>query len=126
MPTMTKTTLYLNLLRDAAKGAASPVITYIALGTGTSTPTEAQTSLDAEVFRKKVSSYTNGGNGEVFITGYIGPNDAVGVNIQEVAVYGGNATSALNSGTMLGRALYAYGSKTALASINVQLDETFS
>src|SRR5258708_6888219 len=51
-----------NLFRDASKGAANPKISYVALGTGSTAPTTGDTKLQAEVYRKAISSYTNGAN----------------------------------------------------------------
>lgn len=127
MATIQKTNGWLNLIRDGSAGANNPKITYVALGTGTSTPTAAQTQLDNEVFRKAVTSYTNGATGEIFVSMYLGPTDAVNVDIEEVAFYGGNsATTALNSGVMLARGLWSHNSKTGVESIVFQIDATVS
>src|SRR5260370_42620226 len=110
MPTIsyTYTNAGHNLFRDSTKGAANPAITYVALGTGTNAPTTGDHTLQTEVFRKKVSSYTNGTNpGEVHIDLYLGPGDIVNGAIAEVAFFGGNASSTANSGTMLCRGLYS-------------------
>src|SRR2546423_10277864 len=113
-----------NLLADGMTGADNPKITYFELSTGTSTPTSAQTKLDNAVFRKKVDSFSSGaGVGERIINCYVSQSDAVGVNIEEVAAYGGNsATSAINSGKMLGRARWTKSNKGNLESITLQLD----
>src|SRR2546430_12335794 len=124
--TLTLTTNGHNLLRDALKGTDSAKVLYFALGSGTSTPTSAQTKLDAESFRKAISSTSNGaGTGEALINAYVAPNDAVGANIQEVGVFAGNsANSKANTGVMMGRALWAHNPKTNLESITLQLDMT--
>ena len=115
-----------NLLRNGLTGADSPKIKYFAVGTGTNAPTTSDHTLQSEVFRKAVTSFTNGTNtGETLINVYVAPNDAVNVNIQEVAVFGGNsATSAANSGVMLGRALWSHNPKTNMESVQLQLDMT--
>lgn len=115
-----------NLFRNGATGADNPKIKYFAMGTGTNAPTVNDHTLQAEVFRKAVTSFTNGSNvGEALINVYVAPGDAVGVNIQEVAVFGGNtATSAANSGVMLGRALWSHNPKTNMESLQLQLDIT--
>lgn len=127
MPTLTKTTVGLNFFRNGNRGASSPIISYFAVGSGTSSPTAAQTTLDSEQFRKAVTSYTNGTTGELLVDVYLSPTDAVGVNIQEVAVFGGGSPTA-NSGTMLGRALYTPSTnpKTNTVSIQLHLDLTYS
>jgi len=126
MPTITYTLTNAghNMYRDASKGAASCKVTYAALGTGNTAPTVSDTKLQAEVFRKKISSYTNGTNpGEVIISLYVAPGDAVGVVIAEVAFFGGNASGTKDSGVMLCRGLYSH-TKTNLESITFPLDET--
>ena len=115
-----------NLLADGLTGADNPKATYFALGTGTSTPTSTQTKLDNEIFRKKVSSFSSGVSvGERLINCFISDTDAVGVDIEEVAVFGGNsATSLANSGKMIGRAKWKHNPKGNLESITLQLDAT--
>jgi hypothetical protein len=113
-----------NLLRDGMSGAQNPLISYVALGSSSTTPTAGDTQLNAETFRKKVTSYTNGVTGEVLINMYLAPTDDVGANIQEVGFYGGNATSAANSGTLLAHGLYSHPSKLNTESIQFLLDFT--
>src|SRR5438270_4342460 len=97
-----------NLIRDGLSGANKSLIIYVALGTSSTAPTAADTRLGSETFRKKVTSYTNGATGEIFINMYLAPGDSVGTNIQEVGFFGGNsATSVANSGVLLGRGLYS-------------------
>lgn len=124
--TLTLTTVGHNLLRDALKGVDNAKILYFALGSGTSTPTASQTKLDTETFRKAISSYASGAStGEALINAYIAPTDAVGANIQEVAVFAGNsAKSTANSGIMVGRALWSHNPKLGTESITLQLDIT--
>src|SRR5260221_9719199 len=104
MPTITYTLTNAghNMFRDASQGAASCKVTYFALGTGTNPATTSETKLQQEVFRKRISSYTNGTNpGEIIFSAYVAPGDAVGVGIQEVAWFGGNASATQNSGVLL-------------------------
>jgi hypothetical protein len=124
--TLTLTTIGHNFLRDLLTGADSSQNMYFALGSGTSTPTAAQTQLDNEQFRKKTTSFTNGGStGEALINCFVSDSDAVGNNIQEVAVFSGtSATSASNTGKMLGRALWSHNPKTSTESLQLQLDIT--
>lgn len=127
MTAIQKTNGWLNLTRDGSSGANNPKITYVALGTGTNAPTIGDTQLQTEVFRKAVTSYTNGGTGEVIVSMYLGPNDAIGADIEEVGFFGGNAaTSALNSGILLARGLWSHNPKTGVESIVFQIDETVS
>lgn len=121
------TNVGLNMYRSASAGNATPLVSYVALGTSNITPTAADTRLGNEVFRKAVSSYVDGTTGIEYISLYIAPSDAVGVNIAEIAFYGGGTASlAPNSGTMLARGLYSHPSKTNLESIQAQLALTFT
>jgi len=83
MPTIstTKTTIWLNLTRDGLAGFDNSKITYIAIGSGTTEPSASDTQLVAETFRKAVTSYTAGGNGELLVSVFLGPSDAVGFDI---------------------------------------------
>jgi hypothetical protein len=121
---ITITNAGLNLIRDGMKGADNSLISYVALGTGNTSPTTSDTSLQTEVFRKAVTSYVNGSTGEITIILYIAPNDAIGVVIAEIGFFGGNsASSAANSGVLLARGLYSH-TKTNLESIQAQIDFT--
>ncbi len=126
MPTITYTYTNAghNLLRDGTSGANNPKVTYIALGTSGTAPAIGDTKLGAEVFRKAVTSYTNGTTGEVIFSGYIAPGDAVGVAIAEVGWFGGTSAGAgANTGVLLAHGLYAH-TKTATESIQISLDFT--
>lgn len=124
-PGIVITSAGLNLLRDSLNGAATPKITYVALGTSNALPQTSDTLLGNEVFRKKVTSYTNGANpGETLINMYLAPGDAVGTNIQEVGFFGGSSASSLpNSGVLLAHGLYSH-TKQGVESIQFQLDFT--
>jgi hypothetical protein len=124
---ITKTTDGLNLLRDGGSGANNPLITYVALGTSNATPLASDHVLGNEVFRKKVTSFTNGASGELLINMYLAPGDSVGTDIEEVGFFGGNsATSSANSGVLIGHGLYSHNPKSAAESIQFQLDMTIS
>lgn len=129
MPTiaMTKTTGWRNLIRDGMSGANNPKITYVAIGSGTNTPTSSDTQLQTETFRKAVTTYTSGGTGELLISMFLGPSDAVGTDIEEVGLYGGSsATSTPNSGVLIARGLWSHPGKTSSESITLTLDATVS
>lgn len=125
MSSITITNAGLNLFRNGASGTDNPLISYVAIGTGNSTPSASQTKLDVEVFRKAIAGYTNGAStGEILVNGIIGAGDAVGVVIAEVAFFGGSAASATaNSGVMVARGLYSHtkGNET----LQLVLDATF-
>jgi|SRR6185312_6713 len=127
MAAITKTTAGINLLRDGESGANTPVITYFSIGTSATSPTASDTKLGAEVFRKKVSTYANGSSpGEIIVSGQLAGGDAVGVNIAEVAFWGGNATSVKDSGVMIARGLYSHPNKQNNETITFTLDQTIS
>ncbi len=117
---------WLNLLRDSLAGAASPQITYVALGSGTNTPAVTDTALQTEVFRKAVTTYTNGATGEVQISLFLAPGDAIGQNIQEVGFFAGaTASSSPGSGVLVARGLWAHTPKLSTESIVFTLDGLF-
>lgn len=119
--TMTVTDGGLNLARDGYSGANNPKLLYVAVGSGTNTPTNGDTILQTEVFRKVITAYTNGSTGIIIVTLYLAQTDAVGKDIEEIGIFGGNsASAALNSGVLVARALYPHGIKGNAESINLQ------
>lgn len=123
---MKTTNTYVNLLQAAQLGALTDVAPhYVAIGTGSSTPAATDTTLNAEVFRKAVSSIAIGANpGELLITLYLGPADSVGTVIGEVGVFAGASASATpGSGVLMGRALYSH-THTNAESIQLVIDWT--
>lgn len=116
----------LNVIRDSLLDVLNAPITYVAIGTGTTTPTVNDTKLAQETFRKEVTNYAEGASiGEAIITMYLAPSDAVNTTIQEVGFFGGiGATSTVNSGILIARGLYQHTHKnTELIqfSLNVTL-----
>lgn len=123
--TMTITNAGLNLLRDGLSGANNPKLLYIAVGSGTNTPSVGDTALGNELFRKTITAFTNGTNGEVIATLYLAQNDAVGMDIEEVGIFGGgSASTTLGSGVLFARAIYSHGTKANTESINLPCDIT--
>lgn len=123
MAAITITNDGLNLFRDSVSGANKSLISYVALGTSSTPPTVGDHTLGTEVFRKAISSYSNGVNpGEILITLYLGPADAAGVSIQEIGFFGGaTASSAPNTGVLVAHGLYSH-TKGSTESIQIQLD----
>lgn len=116
-----------NMLRDATRGANNPLISYVALGTSSTTPAATDTQLGAEVFRKPVTSYTNVTTGELLVTGYFSSTDAVGINIAEIGFFGGaSASSVANSGVLIAHGLYTLSSKTNIEALQAVLDLTYT
>lgn len=120
---MTKTTGWLNITRDGMSGADNPRVAYVAIGSGTNAPSSGDTQLQTETFRKAVTTYSNGGDGELFVSLFLGPSDAVGYDIEEVGAYAGNAaTTTPNSGVLIARGLWSHPSKSGSESITLTLD----
>ena len=127
MPAIQKTDAGLNLLRDGESGAQNPKITYVAIGSGSATPTAADTKLQNETFRKTVTSYAVGGTGDITVNATLGNSDAVGANIQEVGFFGGNASFTPNTGVLVGRGLFTIGhNKLASESVPFSVEIIFS
>jgi hypothetical protein len=123
--TMLLTDVGLNLLRGAIDGQTTPKITYVALGTGTTPPASSDTKLGNEVFRKAVTSYTDGATGEETAVMFLSPNEANGISITEIGFIGGAATGQPNTGTLFGRALWSH-TKSSQESITFPLDIQFT
>lgn len=113
-----------NFVADMLVNADTAQNVYFALGTGTSATVHNQTTLVNEVFRKTITNWVRGASvGEVLINCFVSDSDAVGDDIEEVAVFFGSSASATsNSGKMLGRALWTHNPKTNQESIQLQLD----
>lgn len=123
--TMTITDAGKNMRRDAYSGANNCKLSYVSVGSGTNTPSSGDTALGNEVFRKAVTAYTNGGTGELLVTLYLAQTDAVGQDIEEIGIWGGNtASTAIGSGVLFARARYSHGTKSGTESINLQCDIT--
>lgn len=126
MPALTITNAGLNLARDVLNGVpgASLAITYVAIGTGTQGSPATATQLAAEAFRKAVASVSNGAAvGEGLINGYIAPTDSAGTVITEIGFFGGSATGAANSGTLIFYGLYSH-THTNTESVQLVADST--
>ena len=122
---VTITNAGLNLIRDAMiNSSISSLVTYAAIGTGTSTPAVTDTSLANEVFRKQITGRAKGANvGECIITMYLSQADAINTNVQEFGFFGGAATGTANSGTLIARGLYNH-THTNQETLTFNLDIT--
>lgn len=125
MATATLTDAGRNLMRDARLGLVTDLkIKQVAIGTSSTVPTTADTTLGAEVFRKPYTSNSRPATGQSTVTLYLAPGDAVSVGIQEVGWFAGaGATGTANSGVMIARGLYAH---TKLPSESIQVDFTLT
>lgn len=127
MPTtpiaMTKTDGWRNVIADGQAGFDNPKITYVAIGSGTNTPSTSDTQLQSETFRKAVTTYTRGGTGELLVSLFLGPSDAIGYDIEEIGAFAGSATTGTpNSGRLVARGLWSHPSKSGSESITLALD----
>lgn len=113
-----------NLIREALRGSGNAQVRYIAIGTSTTTPTNGDHKLGAEVLRKQVTSITDGTTaGEIIASIYIGSGDAVGVTIEEIGAFAGpSATTTRDTGVLIARALWHHADKTLTESVITQLD----
>jgi hypothetical protein len=103
------------------------LVKFVALGSSAADLTPNDSKLGNEIFRKAVSSVTPGANpGELLISLYLAPGDALGKSISEVGFFGGpTATSAANTGTMFARGLFSHSNKNNLESFVFQVDFSF-
>lgn len=115
--TATVTTAGRNLFAAAAAGTDVCQITYVAVGTGNTTPNINDKKLVAESSvsgaRKSIANSGTaaaGTNpGEVLINITLQAPDASNVAIQEIGFFGGkSATSTKDSGVLIARALYSH------------------
>lgn len=127
MATIQKTNGWLNLFQAGTAGTNTIKISYVSLGTGTNAPTQGDTQLQNEVFRKPVTALVTGATGEIIINLYLGPNDAVNVDIEEIGFWAGNSASLTpNSGILVARGLWSHNPKTGIESITFALDAIIS
>ncbi len=126
MPAVQVTNGWRTVLRDIQIGARTTALTidYVAVGTGTTAPTAADTRLAAEIFRKPITQRAAGAAvGEALFTLSLAPQDIPGTTIQEVGWFSGG-TAAANSGTLIARVLYVH-LHTASENLNLQFDATY-
>jgi hypothetical protein len=98
----------LNLLISALAGENDATIKYIALGNDGSTPTNSDTKLGNEFFRKPITKQETG-LGSIITTTYIAPGEANIYTVKEIGWFAGeNATSTKDSGVLIARVLYTH------------------
>jgi hypothetical protein len=115
-----------NFFGDCAAGVDTWKNIYFAIGNGTSSTIHTRTLLDNEQSRKLVTNVIRGaGVGETLFDCFLSDSDAVGLDIEEIAIFAGlTALSSSNSGKMIGRALWSHNPKTSVESLQLQLDLT--
>lgn len=82
------------------------IITYMALGTGTTAPLPANTTLVAEVARKLIATRDEapGATNGIVCTTFFNTSEGNG-SLREAALFGDDASATVNSGTMYARTL---------------------
>ncbi len=120
------TTVGLNMLRNGLYGDVSDFeVKYMAIGSDSTAPTLADTTLGTETFRKARTSQSKPSNGAVKYVQYIAPAEAVGA-IEELGWFAGAAAGAgADSGIMIARVLYSR-TKTNLESLQIERTDTFA
>lgn len=82
--------------------------TYIAVGTGNTAVVDADTTLATEHYRKQVTSRTNDGGdiGAFAVTFNAAEIDASSITIEEVGLFGDDASATADSGLLISRVLF--------------------
>ncbi len=120
------TTVGLNMIRNGLYGDVGDFeVKYMAIGSDSTAPTLADTTLGTETFRKARTSQSKPANGAVKYVQYILPAEAVGA-IEELGWFAGAAAGAgADSGIMIARVLYSR-TKTNLESLQIERTDTFA
>lgn len=95
-----------NSIADGLKGTETNnkgIITYCAMGTGGTAPTEANTSLQTELGRKLISVRSVSGNVATFETFFT--TSEVNGTLLEAGLFGDDASATANSGTLFCRVI---------------------
>lgn len=114
---MVNTTKLLDNAKQVVKQEVISQATHIAIGTGSTTPTPTDTSLENEVYRKERQEYSEE-NDSVIISGWIGTNEANGNTIREIGLF--NADS---NGDLLMRAIIDEIQKTDAIELWIDIEE---
>lgn len=121
LPTVGRTAIAQHLTNVSPTPAAL-VVNYVALGTGTNSPANADTTLQTEVFRNAVASRTNANN-IGYITGFYASTDTNGT-YREVGLFI-NGTGSANTGTLFSRVAVNI-TKTSVQTLTVDYTITIS
>ncbi len=87
----------------AQPGTNKSIITYFATGTGSGTPSEMDTTMFTELFRKLISVVSVSSN-VVYFTTYIATSESNGT-LTEVGLFGDTATGVSDTGAMFAHTL---------------------
>ena len=108
-----------NMVRDFLHGTETDgKIRELALGDDSTPPTDGDTALGNEVFRKAITGQTDTGDGELTTITYVNAGEAVGEDIQEIGWF--------NNIGLVSRVLWAHGVKTGLESFDIERVDTIS
>ena len=111
------TNYFLNDIKDTAINEIIAKTQYIAVGTGTTTATISDTSLDNEILRKARQSYTQNTN-SVVVSMWIGTSEANGSTLSEVGVF-----DASSGGNLLTRDTFTGLTKDNNTEVWIDLEE---
>jgi hypothetical protein len=102
-----------DFIRDRMIGTSAGVMTYMAIGTDSTTPISGDTTLKVESARAAITSSTAGSPSNVTYAATFAPGSGTGT-IQEAGLF--NASS---SGTMLARTTFSSITKNALDTLAI-------
>src|SRR3990167_7746882 len=90
-----------NALTDSTPSPASLLVNYVALGTGTTAPANADTTLQTETYRNAIASRTNSSN-IGYLTGFFSATETSGT-FRECGLFI-EGTASANTGTLFSHA----------------------
>jgi len=114
---MTNTTTFLNTIKSNTQAFVLTKSTYIAAGTGTTTPTAADTALETETVRKARQESTTG-TSDVIVSLFLGTADANGDVLTEVG-----ALDAASVGNLMNHSLITAITKAADTDVWIDIEE---
>jgi len=122
IPLVGKTAI-IRRLRNAATKTNESIITYGAVGTGSSTPVNADTVLDTELERVQVASMSNSDN-VLTVRTFFNTSQANGT-LTEFGLFGEDASASADSGTLFERVLINK-VKTSAKTLTIESQITIS
>jgi hypothetical protein len=99
-------------------------VSYLGIGTGTTTPVVGDTQLTAEYARAPVTSTSALAGAATIQTFFI--RTASAVHIKELGLFGGAVTGAANSGTMFAHALLDYDNSAGTTDLVITWSPTLA
>ncbi len=115
-----------NLSNPSPSAAYDPNISYIAVGTGTTAAAAGDTTLETEVFRDAVDTYSRSGkiSKNAILIGY---SEANGYTISEVGAFAGAASATADTGALMSRSkLTTTIAKDASKAVFVEISHTLA